>query len=389
MPCSTLNSGDKSAESSIFSPERIALVNVKSKKKYFPIKDANGDYLTGPMFDRMGVGSLRLVIPPKQPLHLWAYFEALPAGTVVNVEVPTGFPFDDVSVTEGPGKAFSAKTALTTPTGGTATIVSARRASKTLTIRLRIEADKGTTPKLTGSYFEFQFASLFDPAAKRMYQMLKDTEGYWQGLPNTVKNVGGGSFILDWSKPMLVSLSFPAPPDTIKSVNLHLPYFLPFEGIPIEGMGGGTESGIAASGKALGLEGALKELKAEVTETEIRIDLAADVLFDFDEATLKKEADPSLQNVATVLKGHPTAKISIDGHTDGKGTDAYNQALSEQRAASVKQWLVTAGAPAGNIVTRGWGKAKPVAPNAKADGSDDPDGRAKNRRVQIVVRKGA
>ena len=67
-----------------------------------------------------------------------------------------------------------------------------------------------------------------------------------------------------------------------------------------------------------------------------------------------------------------------------------NQTLSEQRAAAVKQWLVASAQVNGaNISTRGWGKSKPVAYNAKPDGSDDPDGRAKNRRVQIIVRKGA
>ena len=108
----------------------------------------------------------------------------------------------------------------------------------------------------------------------------------------------------------------------------------------IEGLGGAAAGGIAAAGTTLGLEGALKELKAEVTATEIKIDLAADVLFDFDKASIKKEAEPSLQNLATVLKANPGAAVTIEGHTDAKGADAYNQTLSEQRAASVKQWLV-------------------------------------------------
>jgi photosystem I P700 chlorophyll a apoprotein A2 len=113
------------------------------------------------------------------------------------------------------------------------------------------------------------------------------------------------------------------------------------------------------------------------------------VLFDFDKAEIKKQAEPALQNLATVLKANPGAKVAIEGHTDGKGADAYNQTLSEQRAASVKQWLVTnAQADGGSITTRGWGKTKPVTHNTKPDGSDDPEGRAKNRRVEIVVRKG-
>ena len=219
--------------------------------------------------------------------------------------------------------------------------------------------------------------------------MLKDTEGNLQGTPAPDSNIGG--FLANWTGTQLLTLNFPAPPDTAKSVDLILHHFLPIEGMAIEGTGGAAEGGVAAAGKTLGLEGALKDLNAKVTDTEIRIDLSADVLFDFDKATLKSEAEPSLQKVATatVLNANPTAKVSIDGHTDGKGADAYNQALSEQRAASVKQWLVAAGVNGANITTRGWGKTKPVAQNAKPDGSDDPEGRAENRRVEIVVRKGA
>jgi outer membrane protein OmpA-like peptidoglycan-associated protein len=122
---------------------------------------------------------------------------------------------------------------------------------------------------------------------------------------------------------------------------------------------------------------------------EIKIDLAADVLFDFDKATITKEAEPSLRHLATVLTANPRRR-SPSRDTDAKGADAYNQTLSEQRAASVKQWLVANGKVDGaTITTRGWGKAKPVAPNNMADGSDSQEGRARNRRVQVTVRKGA
>lgn len=91
-----------------------------------------------------------------------------------------------------------------------------------------------------------------------------------------------------------------------------------------------------------------------------------------------------------MLTANPTAAVAIEGHTDARGADAYNQTLSEQRAASVKEWLVANGKVNGaTIATRGWGKAKPVAPNNLADGSDSPEGRARNRRVQVTVRKGA
>ena len=76
----------------------------------------------------------------------------------------------------------------------------------------------------------------------------------------------------------------------------------------------------------------------------------------------------------------------IEGHTDGKGTHPYNMKLSENRAESVKTWLVQNSSVAGSrITTQGWGETKPVAPNKKPDGSDDPEGRQKNRRVEIVL----
>jgi outer membrane protein OmpA-like peptidoglycan-associated protein len=136
------------------------------------------------------------------------------------------------------------------------------------------------------------------------------------------------------------------------------------------------------------LGGRVQDLNIKETETEIRIEMAADVLFDFDKADIKKEARPSLEKVADVLAGHPRASVSIDGHTDGKGSADYNQKLSESRASSVAHWLeARKELKALRFTTRGFGATKPVAPNTKPDGSDDPDGRQKNRRVEIVVTK--
>ena len=70
-------------------------------------------------------------------------------------------------------------------------------------------------------------------------------------------------------------------------------------------------------------------------------------------------------------------------------SDAYNQPLSEKRAEAARDWLVkNCGASAARITTKGWGKTKPIVPNTHPDGSDDPDGRKKNPRVEITVRTG-
>jgi outer membrane protein OmpA-like peptidoglycan-associated protein len=142
-------------------------------------------------------------------------------------------------------------------------------------------------------------------------------------------------------------------------------------------------------GMTRGLDSVLKDLGAKITAQEIKIELSADVLFDFDKYELRPEAVPSLRKVAEVLRSRADSPVTIEGHTDGKASDAYNQPLSEKRARAVRDWLIkNGGASAATITTRGWGKSKPIAPNTRPDGSDDPEGRKKNRRVEITVRTG-
>jgi len=147
----------------------------------------------------------------------------------------------------------------------------------------------------------------------------------------------------------------------------------------------GVTSGI--EGATSGLQGVLQDLNAKVTEHEVKIELDADVLFDFDKYTLRPEAATSLREVGEVAKNYGKSPVLIEGYTDGKGTHAYNMKLSDNRAASVKDWLVkNAGASASRITTRGLGETKPIAPNTNPDGSDNPTGRQKNRRVEITIR---
>ncbi len=141
-------------------------------------------------------------------------------------------------------------------------------------------------------------------------------------------------------------------------------------------------------GVTTGIHGVLEDLGAKIVGQELRIDLAADVLFDFDKFTLRPEADATLRKVGQVAAAYPSSPMLIEGHTDGKGLHPYNMKLSENRAASVKNWLVkNSGIQPTRVNTRGWGETKPVAPNKKPDGSDNPEGRQKNRRVEIVLTK--
>ncbi len=128
----------------------------------------------------------------------------------------------------------------------------------------------------------------------------------------------------------------------------------------------------------------LSELGAqEANDRSIRFNLPADILFDFDKATLRTDASDALEKTAHLIVNYPNAPLLVAGHTDAKGDDAYNVALSKRRADTVGEWLT---AKTGRSVkAQGVGERQPVAPNVRADGSDDPEGRQRNRRVEIIM----
>ncbi len=373
-----VNGGTVEAETR-FNVGELVLVNVKSKQKHLPIKDAQRYFVGGPLGDSLDGGRIVLTIPPGKPAVLWVYFDALAAGTVVSVEVPQMFPFEDVVVTDGAGTLLSAKEAKSTPSMVTATLVSAKRADEAVKVRLKLTADPGATVDMRTPYFIYWYVSLFDPLNKRRYPLLKDSEGIAQASP-IGQRMEGGTFIPNYSEPILMSLTFQAPPDDVTSVDLVLPDFLPMEGVVSAGLGGAAVGGLAAGGKTLGLEGALKELKAEVTPQEIKIDLSADVLFDFDKAELKPAAETQLNNLLTVVNSKPNASVAIEGHTDVRGDDAYNKTLSQRRAESVRGWLIAHGVTGTRLTASGAGEARPVR-----TGDTEADHQA-NRRVEIRIR---
>jgi outer membrane protein OmpA-like peptidoglycan-associated protein len=146
----------------------------------------------------------------------------------------------------------------------------------------------------------------------------------------------------------------------------------------IGGVGGQT-AGIGSGGEGL---------VVNESAAEIRIELASDVLFDFDKDKIRPDASAALHKVADLLREKAVGEVRIEGHTDSKGLDNYNQRLSERRARSVKDWLVRKeGLRKLTFVAQGFGETRPVAPNSNPDGSDEPLGRQKNRRVEIVMRK--
>jgi outer membrane protein OmpA-like peptidoglycan-associated protein len=103
------------------------------------------------------------------------------------------------------------------------------------------------------------------------------------------------------------------------------------------------------------------------------------ILFDFDSSTLKDAAKDNIKTLANSLNQYPGTDVKVLGHTDSRGTEAYNMSLSERRAAAVKAYAVSQGVPTGRLVTVGKGFSEPIADNATEAG------RAANRRVEIVI----
>ena len=107
----------------------------------------------------------------------------------------------------------------------------------------------------------------------------------------------------------------------------------------------------------------------------------SNIFFNVDKADLKPESYPELNRLATFLKSNSSARLEISGHTDSQGSEQHNKTLSEQRAQSVKNYLVTKGCNASNITAVGYGASKPVADN------NTEKGRAANRRVEFRILK--
>lgn len=123
-------------------------------------------------------------------------------------------------------------------------------------------------------------------------------------------------------------------------------------------------------------------------ETLVVITLSSDILFDYDQWNIRLDAEKVLGQISEVLTGrYAKLPFDIQGHTDSKGTEAYNLDLSRRRANSVKQWLVTHGIQEERISIYAHGELQAIAPNSNTDGSDNPEGRQKNRRVEIRIHK--
>lgn len=134
----------------------------------------------------------------------------------------------------------------------------------------------------------------------------------------------------------------------------------------------------AAQARLAKLQQEMAALQAQQTERGMVLTLG-DVLFDTGRAELKPGAFATLDRLAAFMRDNPERTLEIEGHTDSTGSDALNQALSQRRAESVRGALVSRGVDGGRIMSKGMGKAVPIASN------DTGEGRQRNRRVEIII----
>jgi OOP family OmpA-OmpF porin len=117
-----------------------------------------------------------------------------------------------------------------------------------------------------------------------------------------------------------------------------------------------------------------------------KITLGTDTLFDFDRANLKPTGRARLDQLASdINRAERVSAVKVVGHTDSKGTEAYNMRLGQRRADTVAGYLASRNVPAAKISSSSMGESQPVAPNTLPNGKDNPAGRAQNRRVDVTT----
>ena len=139
------------------------------------------------------------------------------------------------------------------------------------------------------------------------------------------------------------------------------------------------------------LPGADDSVRADVQLLKVervKIYRLANILYDFDQATLTRASTKTLDTLYRLLKENPTFNIELYSHTDGMGTDEYNMNLSQARAQSCVNYLIAKGISRKRMIPKGFGMRQPIAPNKNADGTDNPAGRALNRRTEFTIIKG-
>lgn len=187
-------------------------------------------------------------------------------------------------------------------------------------------------------------------------------------------------------------MTFAAPPSNASTMDALIPNIGYFPGIPVTTssapsptpMEDTASTSAAARADVVDIDGPVADLDLSVTRRKDKVVLAADVLFAFNKATLTAKAKSRIAEAAAILRQKAHGQVQVNGYTDSKGSNSYNLALSQRRAAAVQKALAPQLKGTGiTLVPKGHGEADPVAPNT-VDGHDNAKGRALNRRVEIV-----
>jgi outer membrane protein OmpA-like peptidoglycan-associated protein len=113
--------------------------------------------------------------------------------------------------------------------------------------------------------------------------------------------------------------------------------------------------------------------------------IVSNILYEYRSAELNDKAKKELDKLVLIMMKNPKIVIELSSHTDSKGGESYNLKLSEKRAKIAKEYLISKGIDSNRIIGKGYGESKPIAPNTNPDGTDNPEGRAKNRRTEIRI----
>lgn len=248
--------------------------------------------------------------------------------------------------------------------------------------------DSGITPTQGGDGI-----ALVDPERLKAYLVARDAEEDQCLCPE--------GLLVDNEKTTSFNAVFAAPPRSSRSIDVTMPGVGYFKQVPVldqqmpeieETDALSTEAPVSDSAPAradiVDITGQESNIDLSVVRSRDKVTLDANVLFDFDKATLRSDAGSRIDEAVRVLKENARGKkVDVNGYTDSKGSDSYNKGLSERRAAAVRKAMEPKLKGTGiTLVDQGYGEANPVAPNSK-DGEDNPRGRELNRRVEIVYRK--
>jgi len=217
-----------------------------------------------------------------------------------------------------------------------------------------------------------------DPATNRRFDALPPCVS-----TSWTRDLGAGDALV-------YEVRFPNLPDDVDEVTLDAPGWTGSVPVPI-GDGGSPwyldlprRAEAPTGDTGVGSVGVADDLQTEVRSgDQVALRLDTDVLFEFGKATLTPEAAARLASIGERLADQASGTVTVTGHTDDVGSDASNLALSERRAEEVEAALARAAGSGVEFTVDGRGEADPVAPN-EIDGRDNPDGRARNRRVTVA-----